>query len=163
LGEIHSQGRAPAAIVLRRSLVTRRDVGGPSPEAQLITPRGLGLTLYLTALFDAQSRRPAGAQIRNTRPLLTTGNDVGWTDLLPAVTTGTDPDADMLRQIHRALHALERVRLVELRRRGWPGRYEQFKLLEESGGGIRGRTGYVIPHRATAAKESCWRYRPGSS
>jgi hypothetical protein len=151
LREIHRQGRAPATIVVRRSLITRRGAGGPSPAAQLITPKGIGLSLYLTVLFDAQSRRPAGARIRNARPLLTTGNDVGWTDLLPAVTTGADPDVDMLRQVHRALQALERVRLVELRRRGRPGRYEQFKVLDESGGGLRGRTAYVIPNRVTSA------------
>jgi hypothetical protein len=65
----------------------------------------------------------AGAQVRNTRPLLTTGNDVGWTDLIPAVTTASKTDAGMLRQVRRALTALERVCLVEPRRRGRPGRY----------------------------------------
>jgi len=152
LRTIHSQGRAPANIIIRRSLLHRRDAGGPSAAAQLITPRGLGLSLYLTALFDAQSRRPPGALIRNLRPLLPTGNDVGWTELILAVATGSHPDDGALRQLHRALTALERVRLVELRRRGAPGRYEHFKLLEESGGGARGRTGYVIPSRGTAAR-----------
>jgi hypothetical protein len=153
LQRIHGEGRAPASIVLRRELITRRDAGGPSPAVQLITPRGHGLSLYLTALFDAQSRRHAGTQIRNFRPLLSTGNDVGWTDLLPAVTAASDTDAGKLRQIHRALTALERIRLVELRRPGRTGRYEEFKLLPESGGGIRGRTGYVIPTRAAAAED----------
>ncbi|MEU4159234.1 hypothetical protein [Actinoplanes sp. NPDC026670] len=105
------------------------------------------MSLYLTALFDAQSRRPAGARVRNTRPLSGTGTELGWTDLLPAAV----PGADMLRQVQRALTALERVRLVELRRPGMPARYEQFTLLDESGGGLRGRTGYVIPHRVAAA------------
>jgi hypothetical protein len=55
----------------------------------------------------------------------------------------------MLRQLQRALALLERARLVEMPRYGLAGRYERFKLLDESGGGARGRAGYVIPNRAT--------------
>lgn len=142
-------GRTPGTIAVRRSFLTRRESGDPSPAAQLITPKGLGLALYLTALFDAQCRRPPGTQVRNTRSLQATGSGSGWAGLLPAATNGADAQMAMLRQLQRALTSLERTRLVEMPRRGLAGRYERFKLLDESGGGARGRTGYVIPNRVT--------------
>jgi len=158
LQELHARGdRRPSTIAVRRTLITRHESGGPSPAAQLITPKGLGLALYLTALFEAQCRRPADSQIRNTRSLQPTRTDLGWVDLLPAATTGADTQAAMLRQLQRALTLLERTRLVELPRHGLVGRYERFNVLDESGGGAHGRTGYVVPNRATESASALLR------
>jgi hypothetical protein len=158
LQDLYARGdRKPGTIAVRRTLITRRESGAPSPAAQLITPKGLGMALYMTVLFDAQCRRPPGSQIRNTRSLQATGTDLGWADLLPATTTAAHTQAAMLRQLQRALTSLERTRLVEMPRRGLAARYERFKLLDESGGGARGRTGYVIPNRTTKSTSALLR------
>lgn len=128
------------------------------PVTRLMSPRGAALRLHLLALADAQFRGRAGRATKNERPLRpATSSEAGWSDLLAseAVMKGdgkvymTAQDK-RVRQIQSALDALKGAGLVELphRARG-AGKYEEFELLEETGGRVLGEDPirYRVPRK----------------
>ncbi|MGC5387270.1 hypothetical protein ACPXCJ_22485 [Micromonospora chalcea] len=112
------------------------------PSTRLISPRGIALRFYLTALFVAQSRS-AGERPSNPLPLNDFDADVSWVDLVatPAVRaqggkTSVSVRDKKLRQIHDALARLASpaVDLVELPNASKPvNTYENFLLKHERG------------------------------
>jgi hypothetical protein len=113
------------------------------PAARLITPRGAALRLFLTALFEAQSRTRPGQRPGNTRPLAT--RDGGMTSWIDLIATAAEPygkgkhhmsiSAKKTRQLQNAIDKLVREELAELTRTGEPGsgKYEGFVLMHEGG------------------------------
>jgi hypothetical protein len=109
------------------------------PATRLMSPRGIALRLYLTALFVMQSRAP-GTIPRNTLPLADPDASVSWVDLLATTaeprrySTGRQLK---LRQLHDALRRLESPEVQLVRLPNYPsqsvGRYEYFQLLHEAG------------------------------
>jgi hypothetical protein len=97
------------------------------PATRIMSPRGTALRLYLTALFEAQTRCSAGAHPTNDRPLLARGEAVGWVDLLAPRAPVVSPasryagvSGKKLRQLQDALARLgdPEVQLVSLPGRG---------------------------------------------
>lgn len=116
------------------------------PAAQLVSPRGVPLRMYLIAIFVAQSMTKAGHRPSNAFPIQPPpgAGSLGWTDLIAAPARSnpgnhvrvTGKSGNRLRQIKHALDVLssEDVRLVELpHAEATSGRYEGFRLLDESG------------------------------
>ncbi|MGI5185533.1 hypothetical protein ACQEVZ_55750 [Dactylosporangium sp. CA-152071] len=114
------------------------------------------MQLYLISIFDAQSRRPAGATVDHARPLHRAGTGpAGWAELLPTITQTDPPRAGMRRQAVHALNLLERQHLAVIAGRGGvAGRYDGVQFLDETGDGTRHTwlRRYSIP-RADAAGE----------
>lgn len=158
LHQVHDEGkRRGSRYLIRRSFIQCRTTaevvrGSKSSLASvLINQRGRALSLYLIALFEAQTRSTAGTEIRNIRPLYTTNEQRGWADLLPAATATADTAAGMRRQLTRALTHLAHYNLVELRgRAGVRSRYEGFQLRNEAGTAFNAfRSGEWTPGRYT--------------
>ena len=112
------------------------------PATRLVSPRGIALRLYLTALFIAQSR-PPGAMPGNKLPLADPDAPVSWIDLIatPAQRHSgrvySGQREKKLRQVHDALRRLsspevQLVRLPNFQRTG-AGKYEGFVLMREGG------------------------------
>ena len=117
------------------------------PATRLVSPRGIALRLYLTALFVMQSR-PPGIMPRNTLPLADPDAPVSWIDLLATTSKPRRYSTARqlkLRQLHDALRRLSssEVQLARLpnEQRKPIGRYEGFSLLHEAGDGQP----YVVP------------------
>lgn len=162
--------RLPRSLRIRTEFAMRSDPAGPKgdltdrlvpprcdrpPATRLVSPRGIALRLYLTALFVAQSRAP-GAMPANTIPLGDADAPVSWIDLIATTAerhSGRVYKSERekkLRQVHEALRRLSDptvglAELPNLHRK--TGRYEGFLLLQEhgalAGGGLR--QPYVIP------------------
>jgi len=124
-----------------------------SPAGSLITPRGIALQVYLIAMFEAQCKVGAGIAPRNDRPIVSPDRQtLGWIDLIASETVTaklpTTKRDNLLRQFKRALVHLERERLVMLSRSpGSNGRFESFRLLDESGSLSNGgsEVPYLVP------------------
>lgn len=170
--------RRPRNLRIRTEFAMRNDPARPTaeltdrvlppraerpPATRLVSPRGIALRLYLTALFTMQSR-PAGTEPRNTLPLADPDAPVSWIDLL-----ATNSEARRystarqlkLRQIHDALRRLSspEIRLAWLpNNQAQPiGRYEDFRLMHEAGTPIGGDyQPYTVP-----SDESRTLYVPG--
>lgn len=121
------------------------DVRGPVPEERphssaLVSSRGSALRFHLVALAEAQLRVKAGKVPGNALPLRPSRKGgTGWTDLLASWAVShkgaqyVRAEDKRIRQIHSALDALERRRLVELpNRANGAGKYEGFVLLDET-------------------------------
>lgn len=138
------------------------------PATRLVSPRGIALRLYLTALFIAQSR-PPGTVPGNKLPLADADAPVSWIDLIAMTSErrSVRPDNTQrqmkLRQLHDALRRLSspEVRLVELPnlQRSPSGKYEGFLLMREGGAPIGGG-GENQPYTVPSA-ESKTMYLPG--
>ena len=121
-----------------------------SPAGSLMTPKGIALQIYLLAIFETQCRVGPGVSPRNDRPIVSSGRQtLGWLDLVASETATATPPAtkrdNLLRQFKQGLRHLERERLVVLS--GIPGsngRFEAFRLLDESGS--FSRNGSEIPY-----------------
>jgi hypothetical protein len=137
------------------------------PATRLVSPRGIALRLYLTALFIAQSR-PPGAMPGNKLPLADTDAPVSWTDLIATTAERhsgrvySGQREKKLRQVHDALRrlsspGLQLVRLPNFQRTP-TGKYEGFLLMHEGGAPIGGGDNqlYTVP-----AAESKTMYLPG--
>lgn len=137
------------------------------PATRLVSPRGIALKLYLTALFVAQSRSP-GAMPGNKLPLADADAAVSWIDLIATTAERhsgrvySGQREKKLRQVHDALRRLsspevQLVRLPNLQRPA-TGRYEGFLLLQEGGAPVGGGDNqlYTVP-----ASESRTMYLPG--
>lgn len=123
------------------------------PATRLVSPRGVALRLYLTALFVAQSR-PAGTVPGNKLPLADADAPVSWIDL---IATTSEPRRysgqrqKKLRQVQDALRRLSspEVQLVRLPnfRRTPTGKYEGFLLMHEGGAPANGNDNqlYTVP------------------
>jgi hypothetical protein len=134
------------------------------PATRLVSPRGIALRLYLTALFVAQSR-PAGTTPVNRLPLADADAPVSWIDLIATTSEprryGTQRQLK-LRQVHDALRRLSDpdLQLVGLPNLDRPAtaKYEGFVLRHEAGapagGGDNAR--YTVP-----SVESKTMYLPG--
>jgi hypothetical protein len=113
------------------------------PAARLMTPRGAVLRVYLTALFEAQTRTRPGRRPGNKRPLESRkAGVIPWIDLLAsgAKSSGTgrhhmSVSAKKTRQMGSAIGRLAEEELVELTHAGKPGnrKYEEFVLMHEGG------------------------------
>src|SRR5690349_16299464 len=133
------------------------------PATRLVSPRGIALRLYLTALFVAQSR-PPGTMPANTLPLADT-DAVSWIDLIATTAERhgyTGRREKKLRQVHDALRRLsdpevQLARLPNLQRRP-TGKYEGFLLMREGGAPADGQDNerYTVP-----TAESTTMYLPG--
>jgi hypothetical protein len=132
-----------------------------------VSPRGIALRLYLTALYIAQSR-PSGVMPGNKLPLADTDAPVSWTDLIATAAERhsgrvySGQREKKLRQIHDALRrlsspGLQLVRLPNFQRAPI-GRYEGFLLMHEGGTPIGGGDNqlYTVP-----AAQSPTMYLPG--
>jgi hypothetical protein len=136
-----------------RSLPPRRD---RPPATRLLSPRGLALRFYLTALCSAQFRVKPGGRPVNDIPLVAGGGDTGWLDLVAApvvpMTSGrysASPASKKQRQVITALQSLSApdVKLVHLPNIGKAsGKYERFQLCDEGGVRIDGDVpDYTVP------------------
>ena len=102
---MRSDPAAPHGDLADRLLPPRNE---RPPATRLVSPRGIALRLYLTALFIAQSR-PAGAMPGNKLPLADTDAPVSWIDLIatPAQRHSglvySGQREKKLRQLHDAL------------------------------------------------------------
>jgi hypothetical protein len=138
------------------------------PATRLVSPRGIALRLYLTALFVAQSRSP-GDLPGNKLPLADPDAPMSWIDLI--ATTAERHSGRVyagqrekkLRQVHDALRRLSdpEVQLVALPnfQRKPTGKYEGFLLMHEGGAPADGGDNrlYTVP-----TAESRTMYLPGS-
>lgn len=174
--------RRPRNLRIRIEFAMRSDPAGPNgnladrllpprnerpPATRLVSPRGIALRLYLTALFVAQSR-PAGAVPANKLPLADTDAAVSWIDLIATTSERhrgrvySGQREKKLRQVHDALRRLSspEVQLVGLPnfRRTPTGKYEGFVLMHEGGApaGGDGNRLYTVP-----SAESKTMYLPG--
>jgi hypothetical protein len=123
------------------------------PATRLVSPRGIALRLYLTALFVAQSR-PSGTMPGNNLPLAAADAAVSWTDLIatPGVRHRHHGQREKkLRQLHDALRRLSSPELQLVRlpnfERASTGRYEGFLLMHEGGAPADGDDNqpYTVP------------------
>ncbi len=112
------------------------------PAAQLVSPRGASLRLFLTGLFEAQARGRQGTHPANPRPLRAAGSGQSWVDLLasdarPAMSGRIFMNvADKkLRQLRNTLDRLVGADLIALPNAHLRGlkRYENFRLQNEAG------------------------------
>jgi|SRR5579859_1031146 len=134
------------------------------PATRLVSPRGIALRLYLTAIFVAQSRLP-GALPANKLPLAAADAAVSWADLVatPGVPRRYHGQREKkLRQMHDALRRLsgpelQLVRLPNFHRTPTGG-YEGFLLMHEGGTPAGGDDNqlYTVP-----APDSKTMYLPG--
>jgi hypothetical protein len=171
--------RSPRNLRIRTEFAMRSEPAVPSgdladrllpprserpPATRLVSPRGIALRLYLTALFVAQSRRP-GAVPGNKLPLADTDAPVSWIDLMATTSqrhTGRfyyGQREKKLRQVHDALRRLSRpevqlVRLPNLQRTA-TGKYEGFLLMHEGGAPPGGHDNqpYTVP---SAESRTMW-------
>lgn len=127
---------APNGDPANRLLPPRND---RPPATRPVSPRGIALRLYLTALFVAQSRLP-GALPANKLPLAAADAAVSWSDLVatPGVPRRYQGQREKkLRQIHDALRRLSSAEFQLVRlpnfQRAPTGGYEGFLLLREGG------------------------------
>lgn len=137
------------------------------PATRLVSPRGIALKLYLTALFVAQSR-PPGAVPGNKLPLADTDAPVSWIDLIATTSERhsglvySGQREKKLRQVHDALRRLSspEVQLVRLPNfhRTPTGKYEGFLLMHEGGAPIGGGDNQLY---TTPTAESKTMYLPG--
>jgi hypothetical protein len=137
------------------------------PATRLVSPRGIALRLYLTALFIAQSRLP-GAMPGNKLPLGDTDSPVSWTDLIATTAERhsgrvySGQREKKLRQVHDALRRLSSPELQLVRlpnfQRTPTGKYEGFLLMQEGGAPTGGGDNqlYTVP-----TAESKTMYLPG--
>ena len=160
---MRSDPAAPHGDLADRLLPPRNE---RPPATRLVSPRGIALRLYLTALFIAQSR-PAGAMPGNKLPLADTDAPVSWIDLIatPAQRHSglvySGQREKKLRQLHDALRRLsapenQLVRLPNIQRAA-AGKYEGFLLMHEGGAPKGGGDNqpYTVP------AESKTMYLPG--
>ena len=112
------------------------------PATRLVSPRGIALKLYLTALFVAQSRS-AGELPGNKLPLADPDAPISWIDLVATTAERhrgriySGQREKKLRQVQDALRRLSDpgIQLVELPNfHSKPaGKYEGFLLMREGG------------------------------
>ncbi|MFF4265798.1 hypothetical protein [Streptomyces virginiae] len=154
LNRLHMRGGPwPRQVRIRSTFL----VGTPStqpPIGRIAAPRGLNLQIYLLALFEAQSRKRAGAA--GACPLPISGGINPWTDLVvseakqntqaKAPITSTQNRA---RQIKSAIKRLSDENLV-LRNVGDPKRPYPLMLLHESAESQLETLEYVIPETRKA-------------
>lgn len=105
------------------------------PATRLVSPRGIALRLYLTALFVAQSR-PHGAMPGNKLPLADTDAAVSWTDLIATSSerhSGRVYNSQREKKLRQIQDALRRLSSPEVQLVGLPnfqraptGKYERF-------------------------------------
>jgi hypothetical protein len=163
--------RTPRSLRIRVEFAMRSDPAEPNgnladrllpprnarpPATRLVSPRGIALRLYLTALFIAQSRLP-GAMPANKLPLADTDAPVSWTDLIATTAERhsgrvyTGQREKKLRQAHDALRRLSspEVQLVSLPNLGRAAtrKYEGFLLMHEAGAPAGGGDNqlYTVP------------------
>jgi hypothetical protein len=167
--------RVPRTLRIRTEFAMRDDPADPNgdladrllpprnerpPATRLVSPRGIALRLYLTALFVAQSR-PPGAAPGNKLPLADADAAVSWIDLIATSSERhsgrvySSQREKKLRQVHDALRRLSspEVQLVELPnfQRGPTGKYEGFLLMHEGGAPTGGgdNQSYTVPAAET--------------
>jgi hypothetical protein len=174
--------RTPRNLRIRVEFAMRSDPADPNgnladrllpprserpPATRLVSPRGIALRLYLTALFVAQSR-PPGVIPGNKLPLANTDASLSWTDLIATTAQRhsgrvySGQREKKLRQIHDALRrlsspGLQLVRLPNFQRTP-TGKYEGFLLMHEGGAPAGGGDNqlYTVP-----GTESRTMYLPG--
>lgn len=174
--------RRPRNLRIRTEFAMRSDPAEPNgdltdrllpprnerpPASRLVSPRGIALRLYLTALFVAQSR-PPGAVPGNKIPLADTDAPVSWIDLIATTSerhAGRVYSSQREKKLRRVHDALRRLSSPEVQLVGLPGfyrtptgKYEGFLLMREGGAPIGGGDNqpYTVP-----SADSKTMYLPG--
>ena len=145
-------------VVLRSGLILRH-AHPKSPLLDVAAPRSAAVQLLLVALFVAQCRTPARDAGRPTplplrHPLDAASTSWRYLVALPTTDTGdrrpaarTDTD-NRIAQLRTALTRLHQKGRVELAAITGRGRFEGFKLLDESTYRPRQTVPYTVPSRA---------------
>ncbi|MEU6170194.1 hypothetical protein [Streptomyces tanashiensis] len=131
--EIYGRGCEPSTVRIRRSFIRLEEFGGdvederkPLPKdqrplsAQMISPRGLTLKLYLLMLFAAQCEVPAGKQWLEPYPIEPgPQNTDSWQGLVATIANYAGPGVqaasvrtNKVRQIAEAMKTLEKMGLL---------------------------------------------------
>ncbi|MDV9186820.1 hypothetical protein R6L23_00970 [Streptomyces sp. SR27] len=131
--EIHGRGHAPATVRIRRPFIRLEEFGGlvederkplpkeqRPPSAQMISPRGLTLKLYLLMLFAAQCEMPAGKQWQEPYPIEPSSDSTdSWQGLVATIAKYAGPGVqaasvrtNKVRQIAEAMKTLEKMGLL---------------------------------------------------
>ncbi|MFF4543674.1 hypothetical protein ACFY1J_05415 [Streptomyces sp. NPDC001406] len=131
--EIYERGRKPQTVRVRRSFVRLEKFGGtvederkPLPRserpfsAQMITPKGLTLKLYLVMLFAAQCEATIGKEWPQPYPIEPDARTTdSWEGLVATVAKYAGPGVqassvrtNKLRQITQAMKTLEGMKLL---------------------------------------------------
>lgn len=131
--EIHERGRMPQVVRVRRSFVRLEVFGGlvederkPLPKskrplsAQMISPKGLTLKLFLLMLFAAQCEAATGREWPKPYPIEPNSEETdSWLGLAATVAKYTGPGVqassvrtNKIRQIAEAMKTLERMGLL---------------------------------------------------
>jgi hypothetical protein len=136
-----ARGSGDPEVLLRAGLLLR-DEHPKSPLLDVSAPRSAAVQLLLVALFAEQCRRPRAAGQPTQLPLRdpTEVNSTSWRYLvaLPALdsggrrTAGRNPTDNRLEQLRTALTRLHRCGRIQLRSETGRGRFERFRLLNES-------------------------------
>ncbi|MEV5468939.1 hypothetical protein AB0N37_25480 [Streptomyces griseoincarnatus] len=132
--EIYERGRRPQVVRVRRSFVRLEKFGGtvederkPLPRserplsAQMITPKGLSLKLYLVMLFAAQCEAAVGKEWPQPYPIEPDARTTdSWEGLVATVAKYAGPGVqasavrtNKLRQITQAMKTLEEMGLLK--------------------------------------------------
>ncbi|WP_267242281.1 hypothetical protein [Streptomyces sp. PR69] len=132
--EIHARGKKPQVVRVRRSFVRLEKFGGtveterkPLPRAerplsaQMITPKGLTLKLYLLMLFAAQCEAAVGKEWPQPYPIEPDAQKTdSWEGLVATVAKYAGPGVqassvrtNKIRQIAQAMKALEEMGLLK--------------------------------------------------
>jgi hypothetical protein len=123
--------------------------------ARLITPRGLAMRLYLTALYEAQVTQRPGSLHANDRPLWPDSSEqIGWVGLLAVTASvtakGRSTMDNRLRQVKSAIERVVREGAFTLPFASRPrNKFEHFLLSNDDGTlvGVPADHIYVTPRR----------------
>ncbi|MFG3180008.1 hypothetical protein ACGFZC_33785 [[Kitasatospora] papulosa] len=131
--EIYERGHKPGVVRIRRSFIRLEKFGGlvederkPLPKserplsAQMISPRGLTLKLYLLMLFSAQCEAAVGKEWPDLYPIEPTAEKTdSWRGLVATIAKCNGPGVqaasirtNKVRQIAEAMKTLEKMGLL---------------------------------------------------
>lgn len=168
LRSVWEQGRQPEVIRLRRSLISSPGEAS-SPVMRLLNPRGIALSFYLIAVFEAHCRLAPGQPWFGNRQRQGRQGQAsfGWSNFVAvdaaySSETGTylretkhgrDAETSRLRQLQGALRTLEDIggeseALVQVPRKAnrRTRDYGGFRLMRESGRGpLHAPDHYSVP------------------
>ncbi|MFE1206203.1 hypothetical protein ACFW5V_31450 [Streptomyces sp. NPDC058762] len=172
--EIYERGRKPQVVRVRRSFVRLEKFGGtvederkPLPRserplsAQMITPKGLALKMYLLMLFAAQCEAPVGKEWPRPYPIEPDARTTdSWEGLVATVAKYAGPGVqassvrtNKLRQITQAMKTLEEMGLVKSAT-GVKGQVRRGVLLLCENGKSKDTGAASIPYAVPADYES---------
>lgn len=146
LGRIHGAEKhslQPQTVALRPKFVRTSDPALRPNSSLLIKPRGLSQQLFLTALFEAQSRLPPGRRWSNAREYsYDPDGHTLWLDLLTVdvdasqkTVQNRSETTNRLRQLDGAVRSLDKARLLGIATNAGRRKMSDFTLYSELGAG----------------------------